>query len=112
MTATKIESTVERRRHPRTNAVRAAKVFLPEALRFAPAQTTDVSVGGALLCVDRARSLSPGDLIEVLVPPPGAAIAEAKDMTLARVVRVTPVDHFQQAVAIEYAASAAQRRAA
>ncbi len=103
--------TIDRRRHPRLNAVRPAKVFLPEALRFAPAQTTDISQSGALLCVDRARTLAPGDMIEVLVPPPGAAMAEAKNMTPARVVRVTPVDHFQQAVAVEYASMAKAKAA-
>lgn len=106
MLTLKTDTTDERRRHPRINAVRPAKVFLPEALRFAAAQTSDVSESGLLLCVDRARALAPGDMIEVLVPGPGASIAEAKDMTLARVVRVTPVDHFQQAVAVEYAAAA------
>ncbi|MGD9691468.1 MAG: PilZ domain-containing protein [Phycisphaerales bacterium] len=98
--------TTERRRHPRIASVRPAKVFVPEALRFAPAQTTDLSEGGALLCVDRSRPLAPGDVIEVLVTPKDPGLSTVSEMTRARVVRVTPVDHFQQAVAVEYDAPA------
>lgn len=94
----------ERRRHHRITTTRPAKVFLPGALRYAASETTDISSGGALLRVDRARAMCKGDRVDVAVVSPGqpAAVLESKSMIPARVVRVTPIDHFHQAVAIEF----------
>ncbi len=94
----------ERRRWPRLSTTRPAKVFLPSALRYAASETTDISAGGALLRVDRARALAAGDRIDIAVVSPGqvAAVLETKNMIPARVVRVTAIDHYHQAVAIEF----------
>lgn len=93
----------ERRRHPRLSVVRPAKVFLKQSLRYAGAETTDLSSGGALIRVDRARALRPGDEIDVAVSAPGTGAVIASDaMTPARVVRVLPIDYFHQAVAVEF----------
>lgn len=99
----------ERRRHPRTITTRPAKVFLPAALRYAASETTDISASGALLRVDRARPICKGDRVDLAVIAPGqpAAVLESKDMVQARVVRVTPIDHYHQAVAVEFVAPAA-----
>lgn len=95
----------DRRQHPRTTATRPAKVFLPSALRYAPAQTSDVSAGGALVCVERARALKAGDVIEVVSAADRysqGGVIESKSMVRGRIVRVTPMDHHQQAVAIRF----------
>lgn len=99
----------DRRRHPRLTTTRAAKVFLPAAMRYAASETSDISAGGALLKVDRARRLAAGDRLDVAVinPAQPAAVLESKSMLPARVVRVTPIDHFHQAVAVEFDAPAA-----
>ncbi len=94
----------ERRRHHRTTTTRPAKVFMPGALRYAGSETSDISAGGALLRVDRARTICEGDRVDVAVASSGqpVAVLESKHMIPARVVRVIPIDHFHQAVAIEY----------
>ena len=93
----------DRRRHPRLRVTRPAKIFIKDALRYAAAETTDVSAGGALIRVDRARALRAGDEIDVAVSVQGeGAVVSTDAMAPARVVRVLPIDYFHQAVAIEY----------
>ncbi len=93
----------DRRRHPRFPGAHAAKVFLPRALRFAGAETADLSASGALLRVDRSRTLSTGDEVEIAIAHANEAVAAAALMRRARVVRVLPMDHYHQAVAVEFA---------
>ncbi|TVQ61208.1 MAG: PilZ domain-containing protein [Phycisphaerales bacterium] len=95
----------ERRAHPRIPCARPAKVFLPATLRFAAAETADVSDGGALVRIDADRLVRVGERIEVAIVQPGApgsGLIESKSMRPARVVRVTPMDYFHQAVALAY----------
>lgn len=93
----------ERRRHPRFPGAHAAKVYVPRALRFAGAETADLSVGGALLRVDRSRSIAAGDEVEVAIAHGEECVAPAALMRRARVVRVSAMDHYHQAVAVEFA---------
>ncbi|MBL0921908.1 MAG: PilZ domain-containing protein [Phycisphaerales bacterium] len=95
----------ERRRHPRFPGAHAAKVYLPRALRFAGAETADLSVGGALLRVDRSRPIAAGDEIEVAIAHGEECVAPAALLRRARVVRVSAMDHYHQAVAVEFADS-------
>lgn len=93
----------DRRRYRRVAVAKPAKIFLRDALRYAPAETTDVSAGGALIRVDRARAMRPGDAVDIAVGGPGAPAVIASDaMIEARIVRVLPIDHFHQAVAVEF----------
>jgi hypothetical protein len=102
----------DRRRHPRFPGAHATKVFLPRSLRFAGAETSDLSAGGALLRVDRSRALKAGDEVELAIAHAEEAVAAAALMRRARVVRVIPMDHYHQAVAVEFAVPDAPATAA
>lgn len=97
------ETVADRRRHPRYPGAHAAKVYLPRALRFAGAETSDLSTGGALLRVDRSRSIAAGDEVEVAIAHGNECVAPAELMRRARVVRVSAMDHYHQSVAVEFA---------
>jgi len=102
---------LERRRHPRLTLVRPCKVRDCRTLVFSPGLTSDVSVSGALLRIDRTRPIAPGDELEVAVAWTRDAVLSAQSMVRAKVRRVTPIDHHHQSVAVEFeprVASAAQ----
>ncbi|MEC9372544.1 MAG: PilZ domain-containing protein [Planctomycetota bacterium] len=109
-----LDDGAERRRSERQVIVRPGKVFLRTALRYVPATTSNVSAGGALLCVDRSRPIRAGELVEIAIDWNQAAIVRQDELSPARVVRVTPMDCHHQAVAVafERPASAALSQAA
>jgi hypothetical protein len=94
--------TMERRRFERTPTVRPCKVRDRRMLLFSAGQTCDVSQGGLLLRVDRARPFAPGDQIDVVVAWSHDALVRGESMTRATVRRVTPMDCHHQAIAIEF----------
>lgn len=104
MTARTDDAIVDRRRDERVPCALGAKVFLPTSVRFAPAQTANVSRGGALVRIERDRPIRAGDRVQVVIVNPDSAsvVVEAKTMRPARVVRVTPIDHYHQAVALAF----------
>lgn len=97
----------ERRQHPRKTLIRQCKVRDGRTASYAAGQTADVSAGGALIRVDRARPYGPGDEIELVVSWDDRPVISAKDLVRARVRRVTPIDHHHQAVALEFVPEAA-----
>lgn len=94
----------ERRRHPRVPANCAAKMFFPSSLHFGVGCTTDVSAGGALVRVERSRSLRPGDRVEVAIASGRGAsgVVRAEDLWPGEVVRVIPIDCHEQAIAVRF----------
>lgn len=92
----------ERRRHARYTVVRPCKVRDCRTLVYSPGETSDVSAGGALLRIDRVRPIMPGDELEVAVAWTPGAILGSETMVKARVRRVVPIDHYHQAVALEF----------
>jgi len=105
---------VDRRRHERRREVRPAKVRDRRMLLFSGGETCDISEGGMLLRVERARAFAQGDELDVVVAWGNDALVRGEAMTRARVRRVTPIDHHHQALALEFErpASAAGRIAA
>ncbi len=98
---------IERRQHPRHTVVRHCKVRDGRTASFAPGLTTDVSDGGALIRVDRARPYGPGDEIDIVVSWDDRPVLSSQDLIRARIRRVQPIDHHHQAVAVEYVRAAA-----
>ncbi|MFG0283083.1 MAG: PilZ domain-containing protein [Phycisphaerales bacterium JB039] len=97
----------ERRAHDRRDLSRPCKVFLKDALRYAPGTTRNVSDGGALLEVGPSRPLSPGDPVDLLISWTGQAVVRAESMAPARVVRVIESGHDRQLVALSFEKAAA-----
>jgi hypothetical protein len=103
---------MDRRRHARYQVVRPCKVRDRRTLVFSPGMTADVSASGALLRIDRVRPILPGDEMEVAVAWTPNAVLGSDTLVRAVVKRVTPIDHYHQAVAVEFEAKNAATRAA
>lgn len=112
--AAESDSGIDRRKHPRQDVVRTCKVLHERFGALLAATTSNVSVGGALLCMERVRPLAAGDRVQVAIDWRGVGVLEQGALMPARVIRVTAMDHHQQAVAIAYdhAALAANAAAA
>ncbi|MGJ8637093.1 MAG: PilZ domain-containing protein [Phycisphaerales bacterium] len=113
-------TTTNRRRYERAHAEIACKCRRSANTLFAPAQTIDLSPGGAALQITSPRSTQVGDRLALAFNSPTCPILSAKKMISATVVRVTPIDHDCQRIAVEFDApqfnltelAAPQRRAA
>jgi len=93
----------ERRRSPRTPVVKQCKVFHRRLARFVGGETSNVSSTGLLLRVDRARPVMVGDEIQVAVAwDRRVQMLPAQSLRAGRVVRVTPIDHHHQAIAVAF----------
>lgn len=93
---------LERRRHDRRTVVKRCKIRDRRTASFAAGETADLSAGGALIRVERARPFGPGDEVDLVVDWDGRTVLSSDDMLRARVRRVTPIDHQHQAVALEF----------
>lgn len=103
---------IERRRFERTPTVRPCKIRDRRMLLFSAGQTCDVSAGGLLLRVDRARPFVAGDKLDVVVAWSHDPLLRGEAMSRATVRRVTPIDCHHQAIAIEFDNPAQQALAA
>jgi hypothetical protein len=92
----------EKRRTPRQPLARPAKVYHHPTGRYLIARTCDVSAGGALLRVESARPLRPGDEVEVLIAWRDRVLLEAADQAPGRVTRVMPTGARSQLAAVEF----------
>ncbi len=99
----------DRRVHTRVPAARPAKLLHVGTARFIPATTSNVSRGGALLCLTREKPVKAGDQIEVAIDWDDSPVISENTMVRARVVRVIPIDHTQQAVAVCYEQPSSQQ---
>ncbi len=100
---------LEQRKHQRHPVVRACKVRDRRTLLFSAGKTSDISVGGALLRVDRARPFASGDELDVVIAWGNDAVLTGDSLMKATVRRVLPIDHHHQAVAVEFSDSLEQR---
>jgi len=94
----------DRRLYPRTRSVRASKIFHRAGLAYAPAETTDLSEGGALLKVHSSRRFDPGDVVDIVVEPkvdPG--LIRTRSLIEAVVMRASPLGDDRQYVAVRFA---------
>jgi len=93
----------ERRRFERRVVVRPCKVRTAGSGRYAAAQTSDYSSGGALVCVGVEHAIAAGDQIEFGVAWHNEAILSDETLRTATVRRVVPMNEHQQAVGVEFA---------
>lgn len=96
----------DRRRHARRSMTRACKLRHAEALRYASAQTRDLSEGGALLTIETTRPLSQGQDITIAIDFEGRAILTQSQMIEAKVVRAGPVLNHRQTIAVAFRTAA------
>jgi hypothetical protein len=93
----------ERRRAPRTVVVKQCKIFHRRLARFVGAETTNVSSTGLLIRIDRARPVMVGDEIQVAVAwDRRVQMLPSHSLRAGRVVRVLPIDHHHQAIAVAF----------
>jgi len=110
MQTLKIDSENERREHARHRVVRLCKIRDRRSLLFSPGQTCDISVGGAMLRVDRARPFSVGDEIDMVIAWGNDAVLTGDAVVRGTIKRVTPIDHHHQSVAVRFDALPALRQ--
>jgi len=77
----------ERRRHPRVEVHRPAKLFCGITGRYLGARTCNVSEGGVLLEVNHPSLLVAGQQVRVGIAWNNGALLNADDMSAATVVR-------------------------
>ncbi len=99
---------MERRRYPRQQIDRPAKLFHEETLRYTDARACDLSAGGALVEVRMARAFLPGDRVRVAFDWLGKGVLEHQAMIPATIVRAEPEADGRRrlALAFEHASSA------
>lgn len=95
-------TTTNRRRYERAHTEIACKCRRSANTLFAPAQTIDLSPGGASLQITSPRPTQLGDRLALAFNSPSCPILSAAKMVSATVVRVTPIDHERQRVAVEF----------
>lgn len=95
-------TTPNRRRYERANAEIACKCRRNAKTLFAPAQTLDLSPGGASLEITSPRPTNLGDRLALAFNSPTCPILNASKMIGATVVRVTPISHNKQHIAVEF----------
>ncbi|TVQ32631.1 MAG: PilZ domain-containing protein [Phycisphaeraceae bacterium] len=92
----------DRRRSTRRSLMLQCKLHHCSSSRFIGATTSNVSDGGALICVQRDKPIAAGDRVEVAIDWDKSPLVQQQAMLPAHVVRVTPIDHHLQAVAVAY----------
>lgn len=95
--------TIERRASLRLAASYPAKMYDRRAERYFAAETCNVSETGALLKVQRSMPVIAGDVFDLAVTQKAPSVVIGKkNLVPAIVVRVIPIDHYSQAVAVRY----------
>ena len=95
-------TTPNRRRYERAAAEIACKCRRSAKTLFAPAQTIDLSPGGASLEIISPRPTKIGDRLALAFNSPSCPILSASKMIGATVVRITPIDINRQHIAVEF----------
>ncbi len=96
------EGEMNRRRHVRHTLARPCTLHSTGAADPIPATTANVSAGGALLCVPRCRDFAAGESVSLVIGFIDETDLAGAPYRRARVVRVTPMDCHQQALALEF----------
>ncbi len=103
---------MERRRYPRQQIDRAAKIFHEETLRYAEARACDLSAGGALVEVRAVRAFLPGDRVRIAFDWLGKGVIERQAMLPATIVRAEPEVDGRRRLALAFEHANATRSAA
>jgi len=103
---------MERRRYPRQQIDRAAKIFHEETLRYAEARACDLSAGGALVEVRAVRAFLPGDRVRVAFDWLGRGVIERQAMLPATIVRAEPEVDGRRRLALAFDLASEARSAA
>ena len=108
---------VERRANQRLSLARPCKLYFPRIGRYVPGSTWNVSSGGALLQLDRALPIEPGDHVFVGIALKRCqAVLPTGEMLEAGVLRVARTAADGIALAVRFLTAqheaAASRRAA
>ena len=94
--------TIDRRRFQRHDLEKPCKVYDPASRRFAPGQTRNISRCGALVTVQWARPMSPGDPIDIVIAWSPRPLLPADSMVRARVSRTLASTGEVQVLALEF----------
>lgn len=92
----------ERRADLRQPVARPCKLFHGPSRRYAAAKTCNLSSTGALLEVDMARQLMPGEEVELVIAWRPVGVLDSGQMVRARVIRAATGDSGRQMVALEF----------
>ncbi len=92
----------ERRIFPRRFVILPAKMFHHGRGDYVGGVTSNVSISGALLCIDREKNVCVNDVLDVAIDWDDSPVLREEKMKRARIVRVTPMDFHHQAVAVQF----------
>ncbi len=95
----------ERRRHRRFGISRDGKVYSPDTRSYSPAQTRDLSVGGAMLEVEADRPFATGQRVGIAVASTTDGVVRNESMVQAVVVRAEALRGRKQTIAVRYLGS-------
>ncbi len=98
-----MEPNPDRRLHARTPIDRPCKVYHRASRQYLPARTCDLSSGGALIRIDSARPINPGDELDVFIAWGKKPVVNSAELVPAKVVRVAASLERHQAVAVQFA---------
>jgi hypothetical protein len=93
----------DRRQHERVWTTRGCRVRGIARVRSEPAETANISQGGALIRVGTTSAFGIGDEVEVVVAREGQGLLRAEDAIRGIVRRVVPMDFHHQAIGVEFA---------
>ncbi len=93
----------DRRQHARTPIDRPCKVYHRASRQYLAARTCDLSSSGALIRVDSARPINPGDELDVFIAWGKKPVVNSGELVPATVVRVAASLERHQAVAVQFA---------
>ncbi len=94
----------ERRRHPRSRAIRGCKLLDPRSRKFHGGRTIDIAAGGALIEINRPLAIDIGQTLFIdIVGDATHGLIRAELMHEARVVRVDTTGERNTRLAIAYA---------
>ncbi len=106
------EASAERRRFPREPLDRSAKLFHTPSLRYAQAQTLDLSGGGVLIEARLVRAVFPGDPVRIAIDWLGEGVVGGGEMIEARVIRAEAEADGVRRIALAFNEPIAERVAA
>ena len=83
-----MEKPTDRRRHPRANIARDAKLFHRGTWAYIPCRTIDASAQGLLVQIKSDRFVAVGDIVDAAVGWTGEPLVRSGEFINAKVVRV------------------------
>ena len=93
----------DRRQHARTPIDRPCKVYHRASRQYLPARTCDLFFSGALIRIDSACLINPGDELDVFIAWGKKPVVNSAELVPAKVIRVAASLERHQAVAVQFA---------